>query len=254
MKLQYRDWYGTPYWSEREWKDRRYPIRYLVMHDTEGPRDAAFAWWSSPSNPYQSSAHDLIDSSGVIWRCVPYDKAAHHAGYAHIEGYNTLNPETGRQEPNVNLASIGIELEYPVAPASPPWPKAQLDAAVLHVRRLVLIYQIPRQNVFTHAEIDPQRKTDPRNFDWKGFLDRVYQGVDSALGQALRNAAWNAGGIAYNPDAAFPRYAREHNLGNPETGEFDFTINGRQYRGQGFSGGIIYCRVGEWERIKEVSW
>ena len=254
MKLQYRDWYGTPYWSEREWQDKRYPIRYLVMHDTEGPRDAAFSWWASPDNPYRSSAHDLIDKSGVIWRCVPYEKAAHHAGYAHIEGFNRLNPETGREEPNANLVSIGVELEYPVAPASPPWPQVQLDVAVVHARRIVLTYGIPRENVFTHHEIDPKRKTDPRNFDWEGFLDRVYQGVDPAMGQALRNAAWNAGGIPYNRDAAFPKYAREHNLGNPETQEFDFAINGREYRGQGFSRGIIYAPVGEWDDIKEVTW
>lgn len=174
MELTYRDWYGTPYWSERTWNDKRFPIRYLVVHDTEGPRDAAFAWWSAPDNPYKSSAHDLIDTSGVIWRCVPYEKAAHHAGYAHIEGFNTLNPESGRQEPNANLASIGVELEYPLAPETPPWPEIQLAVAVLHVRRLVMTYEIPRASVFMHKTIDPLRKTDPRNFDWGGFLDRVY--------------------------------------------------------------------------------
>jgi hypothetical protein len=72
--------------------------------------------------------------------------------------------------------------------------------------------------------------------------------------RTVREAAWNAGGIPYNPDAAFPRYAREHSLGNPETGEFDFTYAGEQFRGQGFSEAIIYCRVGDWGQIKTVSW
>mgnify|MGYP005840165587 CR=1 FL=1 len=250
MALQYRDWYGTPYWSEREGE----PIRYIVIHDTEGPRDAAFAWWQSPNNPYQSSAHDLIDAGGIVWRCVPYEKAAHHAGGSHIPGYNQLNPQTGRYEPNANRASIGIELEYPAAPASPPWPQVQIDAAVEHVRNLVQTYQIPRSNIFRHADIDPQNRSDPRNFAWEAFLDRVYQVVGESLDQAVRRAAWNAGGIPFNPDAAFPRYAREHNLGNPETPEFDFSYSGVQYRGQGFSKGIIYARVGEWDQIKEVLW
>jgi N-acetyl-anhydromuramyl-L-alanine amidase AmpD len=250
MALQYKDWYGTQYWSEREGN----AIQYIVIHDTEGPRDAAFAWWASPDNPYQSSAHDLIDSAGVVWHCVPYDKAAHHAGGSHFPGYNELDPATGRYEPNANLVSIGIELEYPAAPASPAWPAAQIDAAVELVKLLAKTYNIPRANVYRHADIDPQNRSDPRNFDWEGFLQRVYPATNNSLDQAVRNAAWNAGGIAYNPDAAFPTYARTHNLGNPETPEFDFTSGGEQFRGQGFSKVIIYARVGVWNDIREVNW
>jgi len=70
----------------------------------------------------------------------------------------------------------------------------------------------------------------------------------------IRNAAWVAGGIPYNPEAAFPKYAREHDLGNPETPEFDFTYQGKKYRGQGFSKAILYAEVGHWDDIKEASW
>jgi N-acetyl-anhydromuramyl-L-alanine amidase AmpD len=247
---EYRDWYSTGYWSEREGHE----IRYIIVHSTEGPRGAAFAWWSSPENPFKSSAHDLIDSTGVVWRCVPYDKASHHAGGGHIAGFNERNPETGRYEPSINLASIGIELEYPAAPASPPWPAVQVDVAVAHVRNLVSTYQIARANVLRHADIDPQNRTDPRNLPWEEFMNRVFQTDDTGIHHAARNAAWNAGGIPYNPDATFPRYARERNLGNPETPEFDFSFGGQKFRGQGFSRGIIYARVGEWGQIKEVPW
>ncbi len=248
--LQYQDWYGTQYWSEREGN----AIRYIVIHDTEGPRAAAFSWWSSPNNPYQSSAHDLIDVAGVVWHCVPYDKAAHHSGGSHIPGYNELDAASGQYQPNANLASIGVELEYPAAPASPAWPQVQLEAAVEHVRNLVRTYQIPRANVYRHADIDPQNRSDPRNLAWDDLLNRVFPPGEDAFAQTLRNAAWNAGGIPYNVDAAFPRYAREHNLGNPETPEFDFTYGGERYRGQGFSKAIVYARVGEWGVIKEVLW
>lgn len=248
--VEYRDWYGTNHWSEREDQE----IRYIIVHDTEGPRSAALAWWSSPNNPYQSSAHDLIDAQGVVWRCVPYDKAAHHAGGGYIPGYNEKDPATGRHEPNANLATIGIELEYPAAPASPPWPEVQLEAAVEHLRHLVQRYEIPRANVLRHVDIDPKNRTDPRNLAWDEFLDRVFQTSDDGLAHALRNAAWNSGGIPYNPDAAFPSYARQHNLGNPETPEFDFSFGGQRYRGQGFSKIILYAPVGEWDRIKEVPW
>lgn len=249
--LQYRDWYGTPYWTERSIDGQEFRIGWLVMHDTEGPRSAALSWWSSPNNPRKSSAHDLIDTQGVIDRCVPYEKAAHHAGGGAWPG---IPPGSVGGTSIINLVSIGIELEYPAEPASPPWPKAQIDAAVRHVRRLVQIYGIPRSNVLRHSEVDPKNKRDPRNFQWEEFLNRVYRGMDDATAYALRNAAWNAGGIPYNREAAFPRYAREHGLGNPETPEFDFTSGGQQYRGQGFSKGIIYARIGDWGNIREVAW
>ncbi len=249
--LQYRDWYGTPFWSERTVDDCEYRISYIILHDTEGPRDAALAWWSNANNPSKSSAHDLIDASGTIWRCVPYEKAAHHAGGGTWPGIPS--GEAGGTS-IINLVSIGIELECPAAPASPPWPQAQLDAAVAHLRRLVQVYGIPRTNVLRHADVDPKNRRDPRNLPWEDLLNRVFRGMDNATTQAVRNAAWNAGGIPYNPEAAFPRYAREHDLGNPETPEFDFTVGGRQYRGQGFSKGIVYARVGDWENIREVSW
>jgi hypothetical protein len=70
----------------------------------------------------------------------------------------------------------------------------------------------------------------------------------------VRNAAWQAGGIPYNPEAAFPKFARERGLGNPETREFDFQHNGVNYRGQGFSRGIVYTEVGKWDDLKMIGW
>ncbi len=70
----------------------------------------------------------------------------------------------------------------------------------------------------------------------------------------IRNAAWNriypSGGIAYNPDAAFPKFARKQCLGCPTTTEFDIG----QYRIQGYAGGIVYCVVGDWTNIKTLNW
>lgn len=66
----------------------------------------------------------------------------------------------------------------------------------------------------------------------------------------IRNMAWNNAGIAYNPDAAFAIYAREHGLGVPLTDEFDID----PYRAQGFAGGIVYCVVGDWQNIRTLAW
>ena len=66
--------------------------------------------------------------------------------------------------------------------------------------------------------------------------------------------AHHAGGIPFDAAAAFPRYARQHDLGNPETKEFDFEYRGVNYRGLGFSKAIIHCTVGDWGNIKELAW
>ena len=250
-ELRYEDKYDLDFFqSERGGHD----VRYIVLHDTEGPTQAAISWWTNPENPYQSSAHDLIDKRGVIWRCVPYDKAAHHVGYSHIPGFNEYNADDDRWKPNANLSTIGIELEYPRWPDSPPYPGAQLQSVVEHVRSLVLQFGVTRDRIFRHADIDTNGKTDPRNFQWDWFLDQVFSEVEHMLDETARHAAWNSSGVPYNPEAAFARYARLHDLGKPETQEFDFGFQGREYRGQGFSKAIVYCEVGYWDAIKELSW
>ncbi|MDD5220389.1 MAG: peptidoglycan recognition family protein [Candidatus Bipolaricaulis sp.] len=148
------------------------PIRYIVVHGTEGSVGAARAWFSALGNPYQSSSHIIISEAGELFRIVPDVWAAHHAGYAVIPGYNVMTA-SGRPTPNANRASLGVELECPAGTA-PTWPVAQMDRAVLEVRKWVQQYGIPRENVFMHKTIDPARKTDPRNFDWNTFLDRVF--------------------------------------------------------------------------------
>jgi len=72
--------------------------------------------------------------------------------------------------------------------------------------------------------------------------------------QVLRNAAWNRLGIAFNPDAAFGKYAREQDLGNPVTGEFDVSTSAGDFREQGFAGRIVYCKIGDWANVKVMPW
>ena len=55
-------------------------------------------------------------------------------------------------------------------------------------------------------------------------------------------------------EAAFSKYTREHELGTPQTDEFDFSYKGVNHRGQGFSQRFVYAKVGDWANIKEVTW
>ena len=61
-------------------------ITHVILHNTEGSADAAEAWFRNPNNPYRSSAHVIVRSSGEIMRLIPDELAAHHAGYGSIPG------------------------------------------------------------------------------------------------------------------------------------------------------------------------
>jgi hypothetical protein len=68
--------------------------------------------------------------------------------------------------------------------------------------------------------------------------------------EEIRRATWDAWDVPYNPDAAFPVYARAHGLGVPLTHEFDLTT----VRVQGYAGGIVYCEIGQWEKVNHIAW
>ena len=139
-------------------------ISYVILHDTESSAAAAQAWFRDPNNTSQSSSHVIVTSKGEVWRLVPDELAAHHAGYGSIPGVSV----------NINRVTLGLELEYPAAPASPAWPEAQLAAAAAVVKGWCERYGIPRERVLTHAQVDPARRSDPRCFDLAGFLDRIW--------------------------------------------------------------------------------
>lgn len=168
--------YRVPVQAPRMYSSPRAPLGvplWLIVHDSEGPAGASFWWWCSPNNPYRSSAHDLVDRAGVVWRCVPYNLAAHHAGgeSARIPGA-PLGKTAGTS--NTNHVSIGVELEADPAPMAPGYTEPQLDVAVAHLGELVRELGIPRERVLRHADVDPANRTDPRGLDWEAFLDAVY--------------------------------------------------------------------------------
>jgi len=113
--------------------------------------------------------------------------------------------------------------------------------------------EVERTELYARLLANPPR--DGRNALYKGGPtppDPQPPAGDAAA--AARNAAWTSAGVAYNPEAAFQRAARARGWAAPLTGEFDFAVDGVRYRGQGFAGGIVYAKVGEWGDIREVAW
>lgn len=135
---------------------RTLPISMVVLHYTEMPLDAALARMCDPEA--QVSAHYCITEGGEVIRLVPEDRRAWHAGASYWRGI-----------PDVNSASIGIELDHPGhALGYRAFAEAQIDALIPLLARIVKTYDIPRANVVGHSDVAPMRKVDPGElFPWE---------------------------------------------------------------------------------------
>jgi hypothetical protein len=215
-------------------------IDCVVLHATAGGLSGTLAWFANPESGV--SAHYVVAKNGKVYQMVEERKEAHHAGASRFQGREDFNQ-----------FSVGIEIVNK-NDGQDPYPPDQFEAMVSLVDYLVVKYDIERQWIVTHADISTVGKTDPRGFPVHELLTRVYDPETNLPENVVREAAWNAAGIPFNPDAAFSKYAHEQDLGNPQTDEFDFSYKGVNYRGQGFSKAIVYAKVGDWDRIEETTW
>lgn len=58
--------------------------------------------------------------------------------------------------------------------------------------------------------------------------------------------------IPLNPNAMFYKIARERNLGERLTKEYDAEYDGQTYRAQIYERGIVYAKVGDWGNVKII--
>jgi N-acetyl-anhydromuramyl-L-alanine amidase AmpD len=113
------------------------------------------------------SAHYIIDLEGVVWRTVPEDKKAWHAGESKMPDPNDLRD-------GVNAFSLGIEL---IGTEEDEFTDAQYESLALLSQDIMTRFSIC--HFYGHSDIAPQRKTDPWGFDWVRFrksLDSACQG------------------------------------------------------------------------------
>lgn len=136
--------------------ERTLPISMVVLHYTEmKPVEAALERMCDPATSV--SAHYCITEAGEVIRLVPEDRRAWHAGASYWRGI-----------PDVNSASIGIELDHPGHGLGyRGFAEAQIDALIPLLARIVKTYDIPRANVVGHSDVAPMRKVDPGElFPW----------------------------------------------------------------------------------------
>ena len=106
------------------------------------------------------SAHYLIDEDGTIYRLVPEERRAWHAGRGFWAG-----------ERDVNGRSIGVELVNPGHEwGYRPFPMPQMVAFAGLACSVISRHGIARHRVLAHSDVAPARKEDPGElFDWAGL-------------------------------------------------------------------------------------
>ena len=107
------------------------------------------------------SAHVLIDRTGQITQYVPFSARARHAGQSELCG-----------RPDCNEFSIGIELE---GCDDEPYADCQYRTLAEIVKVLRAGWpDITRDRIVGHADVAPDRKTDPGPaFDWDYFFSLI---------------------------------------------------------------------------------
>jgi N-acetylmuramoyl-L-alanine amidase len=134
-------------------------VRHVVVHYTGmKSRDEALERLCDPAA--NVSAHYLIDQDGTVFRLVPEEHRAWHAGVSYWHGVR-----------DINSASVGIELCNP----GHDWGYRSFSAAQLAalkdlLRGIFARHRLSPAALLGHSDIAPSRKIDPGElFPWRDF-------------------------------------------------------------------------------------
>lgn len=133
------------------------PVDILVLHYTDmQSAEAALVRMTDPAA--RVSAHYCIDEDGTIYRLVPEERRAWHAGISYWAGAR-----------DINARSIGIELVNPGHTCGYRlFPDAQMRALEELSHGILARHPIPPHRVLGHSDVAPARKIDPGElFDWR---------------------------------------------------------------------------------------
>ena len=168
-------------------------VQFLVLHYTvENEADSLRILTQQAV-----SSHYLVGGPPhfTVYRLVPEDRLATHAGPSEWQGANRLN-----------ATSIGIEIvnrgwwDTPEGRQWEPYPPEQVEKIVALVKDIVQRHQIRPDRVIGHSDIAPGRKQDPGVlFPWKRLADEgLVRWPDAA-----RAAQLKPGFETQLPDAAW---------------------------------------------------
>jgi len=132
-------------------------VDVLVLHYTELPLEQSLEVLCDGARALKVSAHYVLAEDGTVYRLVPEQRAAWHAGRSYWRGREALN---GR--------SIGIEIVN-LHGDRHDYPPQQIEALIALCREIIARHPaIVARNVVGHSDIAPERKIDPgRRFPWQ---------------------------------------------------------------------------------------
>lgn len=166
----------------------------LILHYT-GMRTGAEAIARLRDPAARVSSHYVVEEDGAVFRLVPEDRRAWHAGVSHWRGEALLN---GR--------SIGIEIVNPGHEwGYRPFPALQMAAVCELCLGILARHPIPARNVVAHSDVAPDRKEDPGEFfDWQGLAANGVGLWPSADAPAAGEPLPLLGAIGYRTDLPLP--------------------------------------------------
>jgi N-acetylmuramoyl-L-alanine amidase len=140
---------------------RTAPPSMIVLHYTgmQGG-EAALARLRDPTS--EVSAHYMVEEDGRVFRLVPEERRAWHAGKSSWRGVT-----------DVNTASIGIEIVNPGHEFGyRDFTEAQVAAVIALVADIRTRWHVEDVNIVGHADVAPDRKEDPgERFPWKRLAE-----------------------------------------------------------------------------------
>jgi len=137
------------------------PPHMLVLHYTGMPTgEAALARMCDAAS--EVSAHYMVEEDGRIFRLVPEERRAWHAGKSAWRG-----------ETDVNSASIGVEIVNPGHEFGyRAFPQPQIEAVTALVGDIRSRWTIEDVDIVGHSDVAPDRKEDPGElFPWRHLAD-----------------------------------------------------------------------------------
>jgi N-acetylmuramoyl-L-alanine amidase len=140
---------------------RKGPPDMIVLHYTGMETgEAALARLRDPEA--KVSSHYLVEEDGRIFRLVPEERRAWHAGRAFWKG-----------ETDINGASVGVEIVNPGHDFGyRPFPDAQIAAVIALVSDVRSRWSVTDARILGHSDVAPDRKQDPGElFPWKRLAE-----------------------------------------------------------------------------------
>ncbi len=171
------------------------------------------------------SAHYVVEEDGCVYRLVPEDRRAWHAGVSSWMGATNIN----QRSIGIEIVNPGHEFGYRAFPAS------QMAAVRDLARGILARHAIPPRRVIGHADVAPVRKEDPGElFDWQGLAaagigiwpqPRPVHWSDEEFFGALQRYGYDIADRAA-ATRAFCRHFRQRRLGDAPDAELAAILNG----------------------------